>query len=122
MSRSKPNATTQHYVMRSVAEAARETGIPDETIHLWIDEGHLPAQQIGRARLVNLLAVQSLGLRPPVERVPPDGDWSRHYRRDRSWLRMLGAANAFAGAAGLSVFAGFGPGELRTWWWPLLCL
>jgi excisionase family DNA binding protein len=108
--------------MRSVAEAARESGIPEETIRAWIDGGHLPAQQIGRTTLVNLLAVQSLGLRPPAERVPPDRDWSRYYRRNRSGLRLLGAANVLAGAAGLLVFAGLGPDDLRTGWWLLLCL
>jgi excisionase family DNA binding protein len=122
MSRSRPNATTQHYVMRSVAEAAKETGIAEEAIRAWIEGGHLSAQQFGRTTLVNLLAVQSLGLRPPAERVAPDRGWSRYYRRIPAWLRALGAANVLAGTAGLAVFAGFGPGDLRTAWWLLLCL
>jgi excisionase family DNA binding protein len=122
MSRSKPNASTQHFVMRSVGEAAKEIGIPEETIHGWIDQGHLPAQQIGRTTLVNLLAVQSLSLRPPGERFPPDRDWSRYYRRDRPWLWVLGGANVFAGVTGLAVFVGLGPGGLRAAWWLVLCL
>lgn len=122
MPKARSDGTTQHFVMRSVAEAARESGVPEESIRRWIDGGHLFAKQIGRTTLVNLLAVQSLGLRPPGEPVPPEGDWSRSYRRDRSWLRVLGGANVLAGVANLAVFAGIGPDHLRTEWWLLLCL
>ena len=108
--------------MRSVAEAARETGVPEDTIRAWIDEGHLFAKQIGRATLVNLLAVQSLSLRPPAVQTPPDGDWSHSYGRNRFWLRVLGGANVLAGVAGLSVFAGIGPDGLRNPWWLVGCL
>ncbi len=122
MPKARSDGTTQHFVMRSVGEAARESGVPEDTIRAWIDGGHLFAKPVGRTTLVNLLAVQSLSLRPPGERVPPDGDWSRDYRSNQSWVRVLGGANVLAGVAGLSVFAGIGPGELRTVWWLLLCL
>lgn len=122
MPTSKPDATTQHFVMRSIAEAARETAVPEESIRRWIDEGHLPAQRFGRTTLVNVLAVQSLSIRPPPPPGPPGEDWSSLYRRHRPWLRILAATNILAGAASLSVFAGLGPGGLRTAWWFGLCL
>ena len=97
MPKARSDGTTQHFVMRSVAEAARETGVPEDTIRAWIDGGHLFAKRVGRTTLVNLLAVQSLSLRPPGERVPPDGDWSRDYRSNPSWVRVLGGANSSPG-------------------------
>jgi len=122
MSKSKPNATTQHFVMRSVAEAARETSVPEAAIRRWIDEGHLPAVRIGYATLVDVLAVQSLALRMPWGPTPADGDWSAQYRRGSTLLRALSTANVLAGAAGLSVFSGFGPSALKSPWWLMLCL
>ncbi len=122
MSGSRPNATTQHFVMRSVAEAAQETGVPEATIQAWIEEGHLPAARIGRTDLVDVLAVQSLSLRPPRDVAPADRDWFPNYLRGRPWLRALGTANILGGAGGMVVFAGVEPDDLRTGWWLALCL
>ena len=122
MSRSRPNATTQHFVMRTLPEAAQETGVPERTIQAWIDEGALSAVVLGRTAMVDVLAVQSLSLRPPGESAAADRDWSPFYRRRVPWLRALGAANILGGAGGMAVFAGVGPDGLRTDWWLVLCL
>lgn len=122
MSKSRPDRTTQHFVMRSVAEAAREASVPEADIRHWIDEGHLPAVRVGRATLVNVLAVQSLALRMQRQPTPADGDWSGRFRRGSALVRGLGTVNVLAGAAGLSVFGGFGPSALNAPWWLVLCL
>jgi purine-cytosine permease-like protein len=119
---SKPNGTTQHFIMRSVAEASQETLVPEATISHWIAEGVLPSVQTGRTTMVNVLTVQSLSIYLPVTSGPLDGDWSRFYRRHVPWHRALGITNVLAGAASLVVVIGIGPDDLRTAWWLGLCL
>jgi excisionase family DNA binding protein len=119
---SKPNGTTQHFIMRSVTEASRETLVPEATIYQWIAEGVLPSVQTGRTTMVNILTVQSLSLYLPVTPGPRDWDWSRFYQRRVPYRHALGIANVLAGAASLVVFLGIGPDDLRTGWWLGLCL
>ena len=114
----RSDATTRHFVLRSIPEAARETGVPEATLRRWVDDRSLSAVPLGRTTVVNVLEVEARRARAG----PPGGDRSAHYRPGPRLLRLAGAANAASGAAGMIAFVGVGPGDLASPRWLALCV
>lgn len=107
-----PNATTGHFVMRSVPEAAAECGVPEATLRRWIADGVVTAITIGGNAMVNEAEVA----------IVRDRFAGKRGASGRRWFRALGAVNVVAALVGLLVFFGIGPAGLRAPWWLGLCL
>jgi hypothetical protein len=117
----RSDATTRHFVLRSIPAAARETGVPEATLHRWVDDRSLSAVPLGRATVVNMLEVEALRARAVPDLGPPGGDGPARDRPGPRLLRLVGATNAATGAAGALAFAGLGPGDLASPRWLALC-
>src|SRR5215211_3801659 len=76
----RSDATTRHFVLRSIPEAARETGVPEATLRRWVDDRSLSAVPLGRTTVVNMLEVEALRARAVPDPGPPGGDRSAHDR------------------------------------------
>ena len=99
--------------MRSVPEAARECGVPEETVRRWVDDGTVPSITMGATPMVNLADVAAVRAR---QAGAPGG-------RSRRWgvvaqrsVRALSVANVIAGLIGCLASAGIGPVDLRSPW------
>jgi excisionase family DNA binding protein len=104
--------------MRSVPEAARDLGVPEDTIQGWIETGELLAIRLGRSSMVDLGEVSAVRDRFLGERGRRGSGW-RHRAR-----RAIGLGDVVAGALGLAALA-VGPADLRSplsLALPLLCL
>lgn len=104
-----PNATTGHFVMLSVPEAAAEAGVPEATLRRWIADGTLSAITIGRTPMVNVTQVATLR--------------DRRHGRTRGGLgpprpaRVLAGLSLVAGLAAGAAFLGWTPiGSGGPWW------
>jgi excisionase family DNA binding protein len=106
--------------MRSVREAARDTGVSETRLRQWIADGELFAVRLGPSALVDLGEVVAVRDRlaaasPPRRRpgLPPAA------------TRAIGLGDLAAGGVGLLFVAGLGPDDLRSPWslaLSLLCL
>ena len=107
----EPQATTRRHAMRSVREAARDTGVPEVTLRRWIAEGELFAVRLGPSALVDLGEVVAVRDRLAAD-APP--------RHRAGWpsgvVRAIGAGDLAAGVVGLLLVVGLGPDELRSPW------
>jgi excisionase family DNA binding protein len=115
-----PRTTTRRHAMRSVREAARDTGVPEVTLRRWIAEGELFAVRLGPTALVDLGEVVAVRDRL-VDDVPPRRGWA--------WppvlTRAIGAGDLIVGALGILAILGIGPDGFGSAWSlvvSLLCL
>jgi hypothetical protein len=93
--------------MRSVHEAARDSGVPEATLQSWIDGGELAAVRLGRSPMVDLGEVRAVRDRLLGERDRRAFGWPNRASR------AVGLGDVIVGGLGLAALAA-GPSELRS--------
>ena len=107
----EPQATTRRHAMRSVREAARDTGVPEVTLRRWIAEGELFAVRLGPSAVVDLGEVVAVR-----DRLTDDGSLRSRPGWPAGVVRAIGAGDLAVGVVGMLLVLGLGPDELRSPW------